>query len=232
MNRRATIGSCQEFDMSKYRVAIVSWPEGWTPCCPDDVPTVMDQPIDVLAEADEVFDAVAQAAAYNAKAIQTKSGRWAVVTRPGSAGRIWRDARLCTPLRYKVATIWWPEGWEPASPLDVPNCTWQAQYPLEDQPMSYRDAENAVHALNRQCMDSPSNTWYVLVAVENEPLSRSVALDAAGSETTVEVRQLHVIRPQRGGRGDCSYCPGHSFSCAEANWTSQSQTMTVSDSKR
>ena len=54
-------------------------------------------------------------------------GRWAVVVEPGSTGRVWPAARLCTPLTYKVTAIWWPDGWEPDSPLDVPNCVWQAE---------------------------------------------------------------------------------------------------------
>jgi hypothetical protein len=214
--------------MGKYHVTVIPWPEGWIPCCPDDVPSSPSKPIDTLTEADDLFDAVAQAAAHNDRALKNHSDRWAVVTQPESAGRLWHDARLCTPLQYKVAAIWWPEGWEPASPLDVPNCAWQARGEPNIQPMSYREAENSVRALNRQCLDNPGTSWYVLVALENEPLSRTVALDASGKETTVEVRQLHVLRPHQGGRGDCSYCPGHSFPCADANWTSQAQTLIVS----
>ena len=29
---------------------------------------------------------------------------------------------------YLVATVWWPDGWEPVTPLDVPKClAWARQ---------------------------------------------------------------------------------------------------------
>jgi hypothetical protein len=68
--------------------------------------------------------------------------------------------------------------------------------------------------------------WYVLVAVENEPVSQTVAHDSSGTETTVAVRRLHVVRPEHGGKGDCSHCPAHSFDCAKKEWSSLEQTAT------
>jgi hypothetical protein len=121
--------------------------------------------------------------------------------------------------------IWWPDGWEPHSPLDVPNCVWQAQGEDERQVLSYPDAETAMLGLNRQCMNRPGTNWYVVVAVENEPVSRSVSHDSTGSETTVEVRRMHTIRPEKGGPGDCSHCPAGTFPCANADWHSQPQTV-------
>ena len=85
--------------------------------------------------------------------------------------------------------------------------------------------------LNRQCMDHPGTTWHVVVAVENEAVSRTVSYDPAGTETTVEVRRMHVIRPEQGGHGDCSHCPAHEFQCAKADWSSQTQTVTARRSR-
>ena len=96
-----------------------------------------------------------------------------------------------------------------------------------------RDASpRTVLGLNRQCMDHPIATWYVVVAVENEVLSRTVSYDSAGTETATEVRRMHVIRPAKGGRGDCSLCPAGSFPCAEADWSSQPQTVTTHRSRQ
>ncbi len=69
------------------------------------------------------------------------------------------------------------------------------------------------------------------MAVESEPVSRTVTYDPAGTETMTEVRRIHVIRPERGGRGDCSHCPAHHFRCAQADWSSQAQTITATNSR-
>ena len=69
------------------------------------------------------------------------------------------------------------------------------------------------------------------MAVENEALSQTISYDPSGLETTVEVRQIHVIRPKEGGRGDCTYCPARDFQCARADWTSQVQTVTATHSR-
>jgi len=154
-----------------------------------------------------------------------------VVVEPGSIGRIWPAARLCTPISYVVTAIWWPDGWEPHSALDVPNCVWQTQGRAGGEWFSYPEAEATVMALNRQCMDHPGRTWHVVVAVESEPVSRTVSYDPVGTETMTEVRRIHVIRPDQGGRGECSHCPAHAFPCAEADWSSQTQTVSACRSR-
>jgi hypothetical protein len=130
-----------------------------------------------------------------------------------------------------VTAIWWPDGWEPKTPLDVPNCVWQSQGRQGGEWLSYQQAEDTIRGLNRQCLDNPSTTWYVIMAVENEAVSHTISYDPSGLETTVEVRRVHVIRPQEGGRGDCAYCPAHDFQCAKADWTSQVQTVTATHSR-
>jgi hypothetical protein len=203
--------------MARYQVVAVPRPQGWLPARPDDVPPQPDKPLEVLAEADDLLAAVRQAIEHNQDPRRAE-GRWAVVVEPGSRGRTWPAARLCTPIVYKVTAIWWPEGWEPDSPLDVPNCVWQAQGRPAEKAMSYPEAEAAIRGLNRQCMSQPGTTWYVVVAVENEPVSQTVSYDSAGTETTVEIRRLHVIRPEQGGRGNCAHCPAHSLQCAQSEW--------------
>ena len=92
----------------------------------------------------------------------------AVVVQPGSFGRTWRGARLCTPVAYRVLAIWWPTGWEPQSPLDVPHCAWKAHGEPAAEPLDYARAVAVVRGLNQQSMDHAGSLWYVLVAVENE----------------------------------------------------------------
>ena len=217
--------------MAKYQVAVIRRPEGFVPAQLDDAPATLGDPLSVLAEADDLFEAVGRAIEHNRSDETREAGRWAVVVEPGSLGRIWPAARLCTPITYKVTAIWWPEGWEPASPLDVPHCVWRAQGEADRQPLSLRRALATVRGLNRQCMAQPSSTWYVVVAVENEPVSRTVSFDAAGMETRVEVRRMHAIRPEQGGHGSCAHCPAHDFQCAKTDWTSQVQTLTTTESR-
>jgi hypothetical protein len=211
--------------MASYQVALISRPEGWEPNSPDDVPPEAPRPGAVLAEHDELFAAVQEAIAYNREPQRAGDDRWAVVVEPGSVGRRWSAARLCTPVTYKVTVIWRPDGWEPDSPLDVPNCAWRTQSEVLAEAMTYQQAADTVRALNRQNIDQASPTWYVLIAVENEPVSQSVSYDPAGTETTVLTRRLHVVRPEEGGRGNCELCPARSFQCAQANWASLPQTF-------
>ncbi|MFH1268686.1 MAG: hypothetical protein ABIK89_23415 [Planctomycetota bacterium] len=216
--------------MARYQVSIIETPEGWEPASPDDVPPEPGSPREVLAEADDLFEAVRQAIAHNESPERKNQRSWAVVSEPGSLGRVWRGARLCTPLGYKVTAIWWPSGWEPDSPLDVPNCVWKAQGGSGQEPtMTYQRALATVEGLNRQSMDQAGAMWYVVIAVENEPVSHTVSYDPSGTETTVEVRRLHVVRPEEGGgKGDCSHCPAHAFDCAKQEWTALEQTATDS----
>jgi len=217
--------------MPVYQVAITQRPQNWVPESMDDVPLDLHGPLGVLSESEDLFAAVRQAIEHNEKAEAEQSDRWAVVVEPGSLGRVWPAARLCTPLTYKVTPIWWPEGWEPNTPLDVPNCVWQSQGGGGRDGLTYEQAESTIHGLNRQCIDNPGTSWYVIVAVENESVSKTVSYDPSGTETTVEVRRLHVIRPEKGGHGDCSHCPAHCFDCAKAEWDSQCQTETATRSQ-
>jgi hypothetical protein len=67
--------------------------------------------------------------------------------------------------------------------------------------------------------------WYVVVAVENEPVAQTVSFDASGTETTVVTRRLHVVRPEPGGGlGNCSHCPAHGMEC-EQDRTSVEKTV-------
>lgn len=218
--------------MARYQVSIVEAAGPWQPASLDDVPPSPGKPSAVLAETDDLFDAVRQAIDHNRQAQQEGSGRWAVVVEPGSLGRTWPGARLCTPLTYKVTAIWWPTGWEPGGPTDVPNCVWKAQGEPGKEALTYRKAVALVRSLNRQSIDHAGTMWYVVLAVENEPVSQTVSYDPSGSETTVEVRRLHVIRPEKGGgKGDCSHCPAHAFDCAKAEWNTLEQTVTTTSTR-
>ncbi len=212
--------------MPQYQVAFIVKPPGWEPAGWDAVPPQPAEPVERLTPVDDLFCAVGQAMEHNEQGAASGNRRWAVVVEPDCAGRVWPAARLCTPLRYQVSAIWWPEGWEPNGPLDVPNCVWQAPGRTAEEPLTYPKAEATVQALNRQCLDAPSTNWHVVVAVENEPLSRTVSYDASGTEATVEVRRMHVIRPEQGTTGDCSHCPAHAFPCAKAHWHTLMQTAT------
>lgn len=218
--------------MARYLVSLVKRPAPWTPASWDDVPPRPGEPQATLGESDDLFVAVRQAVQHN-EASQTPTGTdWAVVIEPNAPGRIIPGARLCTPLAYRVAAIWWPTGWEPQSPLDVPNCVSKAQTDAGGQALTYPQALATVQGLNRQCLDHPGAMWYVLAAVENEPLSQTVSYDPAGTETTVVVRRLHVIRPEDdGGKGDCSHCPAHDHSCAKERWVSSPQTTTTTSTR-
>jgi hypothetical protein len=217
--------------MPRFQVAIVDRPAHWKPECSDDVPLDLNGPVGVLAESDNLFEAVGRAMEHNESDEARQRGRWAVVVEPGSVGRVWPAARICTPITYIVTAIWWPDGWEPSSPLDVPNCVWQTQGKASGDWYSYPEAEAMVLALNRQSMDHPGRTWHVVVAVENEAVSRTIEYDPAGTETLTEVRRIHVIRPEHGGHGECANCPAHDFQCAKADWSSQPQTISASRSR-
>lgn len=211
--------------MARYQAVLIDRPSDWTPDSLDDVPPEPGSLGEVLAEADELFAALRVAMEYNRAPPAGAASRWAVVVEPGALGCTWRSARLCTPVRYQVAGIWWPLGWEPQSPLDVPNCVWRAQGAAAGENLDYPRAVAVARALNQQSLDHGATAWYVVLAVENEPLSQTVSYDAAGLETTVQVRRLHVVRPEEGPTaGDCSYCPAQSFECAKADWSTLEQT--------
>ncbi len=203
--------------MARYQVSLVQRPADWQPKCPDDLPPSPGHAVGSLATTDDFFSAVRQAIQHNESSEAKSAGQWAVVAEPGNLGRTWPGARLCTPLAYKVAAIWWPTGWEPQSPLDVPNCVWRAQGEPTDHLVTYQEAVATVQSLNHQGMNHAAVRWYVVMAIENEPISHTVSLDPSGTETTVKVRKVHLVRADGGGHGDCSHCPAHSFDCAKSD---------------
>ena len=89
-----------------------------------------------------------------------------------------------------------------------------------------------MRGLNEQALGQAGPMWYVVIAVENEPVSQTVSFDPSGTETTVEVRRIHVVRPDAGGgKGDCSHCPARSFDCAKEDWATLEQTVTTSHTR-
>ena len=209
--------------MARYQVAIVDRPEDWRPegwtTCRDS------RPDPSRCSPRRRTCSRRWSGPAGIMKVRTARRRWAVVIERAAAGRLWPGARLCTPVRYRVMAIEWPDGWEPDSPLDVPNCVWQAREPTGEPMRDYGCAEAAMLGLNRQCMDHPGAIWHVVIAVENEPLSRSVSYEPDGTEITAEVRRIHVIRPAQGGRGDCRHCPAGALPCAKADWSTQAQTV-------
>ncbi len=210
--------------MAKYQVAVIRRPEKWNPECLDDVPLQLQGPVDLLAESENLFEAVDWTMAHNESDEAKQRGRWAVVVEPGGTGRIWPAARVCTPIAYRIAALWWPDGWEPQSPLDVPHCAWQARQNAGAACLGYPEAEATVLALNRQCMDHPGAVWHVVMAIENEAVSRTTSYDSVGTETTVEVRRMHVVHPASGGHGECSHCPAHALECVKSDGASPMRT--------
>jgi len=217
--------------MARYEVRIIERPQGWTEASLDDVPPRPAEVFQVLAEADELFAAVRAAIQFNEAARRDASAGWAFVVERDSPGRRWPNARLCTPLGYRVAAVGWPTGWEPQSPLDVPRCLWRAQGETDPAPLSYDRALAVVRGLNQQSMDHAGSSWYVLAAVENEPISQTVSYDPSGIETTVQVRCLHVVLPDEAGRGECSYCPAHSLPCATGELHEPEQTASTTSTR-
>lgn len=199
--------------MPDYRVVLISVPAEWTPSSPDDVPADPPEPRETLIETGDFFRAVREAIEFNQQEAPIRNGKWAVVCEVGSPGKTWPGLRICTPLRYKIASIWWPAGWEPVSPLDVPLCICRTQGVLQEEQLTYQQALATLQALNQQAMDRATTTWYVMMAVENEPVSRTISYDPAGLQTTVEIRRLHVAQPAEGGHGDCSHCPARALDC-------------------
>jgi hypothetical protein len=199
-----------------YQVAIIARPAEWSNRTPDDVPPVLTPPFEVTAEYERLLEAVGRATQHNQHPGRKTDLSWAVVVAPGTRSRLWSGPRLCTPVVYKLARLVRPEGWEPAGPYDVPNCIWKAQSGASGGEMSLAQAVDTMCALNRQSIDLADTSWFVPVAIENEPLEESITYDSAGIETVRRARRLEVIRPAAGGRGDCSYCPAHDFPCRRA----------------
>lgn len=218
--------------MPKYRVATLARPTGWKHKSLDDVPPEPAGALMVSPTDSDLFSAAKQATELNAGTEKSGGDRWAVVVDIETVGRRFPTARLCTPITYKVTSIWRPDGWEPASALDVPNCVWRTQSELHAEPMTYAKALDTVRTLNQQSIDQATTTWYVLVAVEAEPVSQTVSYDPTGTETTTETRRLYVVRPDHAGHGDCSHCPAHAFPCAMASWTVRPEIGVQQDVRR
>ena len=112
---------------------------------------------------------------------------------------------------YLVTTVWWPDGWEPSTPLDVPKCLAQAREQVPNEPLTYEQAVATVRGLNQQNMDHPGATWYVVAMVKGQPVS-----PADGGRAMINAGQLEVVElPEGASRGDCSHCPASSFPCAK-----------------
>ncbi|NLE39442.1 MAG: hypothetical protein GX621_15580 [Pirellulaceae bacterium] len=123
-------------------------------------------------------------------------------------------------VRYQVLSIWWPEGWEPSGPADVPNCAWQTEFdriepPHLGKPLTRDEALALVRALNRQVIDHAADRWYVAAAVDDEPLPRE-SIPISPCEGTERYRVRILIPEDESGRGDCSNCPAHELDCAMA----------------
>jgi len=200
-----------------YQVLIVSRPADWQAQRADDVPAGLQAPFEVAGEWDDLWKARDAAVAFNEEPQRTQDLRWAVVGDCGARSRRWAGPRVCTPLAYKVVALVRPESWEPGSPWDVPNCIAKADRQGAGVELSRRQALATMWALNQQSIDQTDTTWFVAVAVENEPCAESIRYDPAGHDTVVETRRMHVMFPPTGGRGDCSCCPARAFPCRESD---------------
>ena len=56
---------------------------------------------------------------------------------------------------YLVAAVWWPDGWEPGGPLDVPRCLAFVRPEVPCNLMTHDQALATVRGLNQQNMDHP-----------------------------------------------------------------------------
>jgi hypothetical protein len=109
---------------------------------------------------------------------------------------------------YRVVALWWPDGWEPAGPLDVPKCVFELHPEAPVEPMPYDRALAAIRGLNRQNLDRPGTVWYVVAEARRE---------VEGGESGAGPGTLRVIYPEGSGRGDCSHCSAHEFPCASGS---------------
>ena len=116
---------------------------------------------------------------------------------------------------YVVATVWWPDGWEPQTPLDVPKCVGLTGEQVSGDFLTYQQAVATVRGLNQQNIDHPGATWYVVAAVKGDSPSATVCRCCEGTSATIEAGRLEVVESHSGGgRGDCSHCPASQFPCA------------------
>ncbi|HIQ23342.1 MAG TPA: hypothetical protein EYH34_19130 [Planctomycetes bacterium] len=205
--------------MPTYQVATLQRPPGWQPRTLDDVPPSPGELLETLGRFDQLWPAIRCAVQHNRRARDDASQAWAVVVEPGTRGQTWATARLCTPISYHVRTLWWPDGWEPVTPVDVPACQSPAESQIDPEVLTYQQAVAKVWALNQQSIHFAGSTWYVVVAVENEPAAPAPPpADRPKDRQSEEpmMRPLHVVQPEVGGPGDCSHCPARSLPCSSA----------------
>ncbi|MGA2033049.1 MAG: hypothetical protein ABSG68_12385 [Thermoguttaceae bacterium] len=119
--------------------------------------------------------------------------------------------------QFQVITVWWPDGWEPNDPLDVPNCMWQAGEQTAEEPMSLEQALATVRGLNRQNMAHPGAVWHAVGVVEDGSALSDDCGDSAEQFEDASGRSIRLLRPRGSGKGDCSHCPAHAFPCAAEN---------------
>ncbi len=180
-----------------YRVSVVLRPDGWEAASLDDSPDEL-RCLDDIGTHDKLEDAVEQVLDFNRQAVSEGSEHWAVAFETPPRGR--SSFRVCTPLTYRLVHVHWPDGWEPKEPLDVPPSAWREQSDTQ-QEFSFDEALDALRSLNEAHMAEPtSQRWSIMVAVECEPLHTSTYCDHLGTETSISVRRLHVVRPL--GDGD------------------------------
>ena len=131
----------------------------------------------LLAEFDQLAEAVAKADDFNRDAREQGARRFAVVVDRSAA-----TARQCTPLTYRIASIKRPKGWEPTGPFDLPERATElvdlaslgAAEPFA--PLDYTQALTVLGGLNRQSRDRQTQQWYVVVAREMAPAVESVGI--------------------------------------------------------
>lgn len=175
-----------------YRVSLVQFPENWEPASLDDSPDGL-RCIDDLSSYDLLEDALEQVLDFNRESIEGDRSKWAVIFETPVRGRL--NFRVCTPLSYRIVHIHWPDGWTPESPFDVPDCQWHDQSDSNTE-FAFDEGIEALRSLNEaHLMEPNSGRWSIMVAVECEPVHTSLYCDHLGTETSMTVRRLHMIKP-------------------------------------
>lgn len=104
--------------------------------------------------------------------------------------------------KYQVATIERPHDWDPRGPLDLPDQPPEIKASFADKALTFSQAVATVRSLNRQVIDRTGTTWYVIVALENEPVGRTAPCHSAESESAAEHQPYHVVRLEESGGQD------------------------------
>ncbi len=181
-----------------FRVSLVEFPEDWEPGSLDDSPDGLRCTEDI-GHHDLLEDALEQSLDFNEQSIHGDRSKWAVIFETPVRGRL--NFRVCTPLSYRIVHVHWPQEWTPESPLDVPDCAWRDQSDSNAE-FTFDEGLDALKSLNEAHLMEPScERWSIMVAVECEPVHTSMYCDHLGTETTMTVRRLHVIRPVESNEG-------------------------------